>query len=327
MRRKIRPVVALDIGGTKFIAAVVGGEGQIVSRAYRQTLAHEGPKRVIARLCSAIGEVIDASGIRRSSFGGIGIAAAGLVDTARGLVTESPNLPSWNNVPLKDRLSSEFGMNSYIINDASAAALGEHAMGAGVGLSNLVFITVSTGIGGGIIIQGKLYEGTNGCAGEIGHMLIQTDGPVCSCGRRGCLEALASGTAIARMARERLAGGEKSILPAVAGRGKADLTAEMVWLAAKKGDSLACDIIDVAADYLGIGLGNLVNIFNPEMVVVGGGVSQMGEMILTPARRSMKRHAFRLPSRTVRVVRAKLRVDAGLLGAAVYARSEEGRQA
>jgi glucokinase len=214
---------------------------------------------------------------------------------------------------------------AHIINDASAAALGEHSIGSGQGLADMIFITVSTGIGGGIIVDGKLYGGADGCAGEIGHMIVQLDGPRCSCGRHGCLESLASGTAIARMARERLGDGEKSLLHDMAGVGAAEVNGETVFKAAKRGDKLSCDIISAAGRYLGVGLGNLVNIFNPEMIVVGGGVSEMGEMILGPARRSMREYAFGLPARTVRVVRAKLRADSGLLGAAIYARSEEGR--
>jgi len=219
------------------------------------------------------------------------------------------------------------GKPVFLLNDASAAALGEHRMGAGRGLDNLIYITVSTGIGGGLVINGQLYNGTDGCAAEIGHMTILVDGPLCKCGKRGCLEALASGTAIARMARERLAAGGKSCLAELT-RGKIeDVTAELVAEAARRGDALALSVIDEAARYLGIGLANLVNIINPQMIIIGGGVSKMGAMLFRPARKSMKEHAFKLPARTVRVVRPRLGLDAGLFGAAIYTRESLGAKA
>jgi glucokinase len=320
MARSDRPVAAVDIGGTKIIAAVFDGDGAVLSRIYCLTLAHEGPARVIKRLNQTIDRAIDKAGLQRSQVAGIGVAAAAIIDINRGLVTEAPNLPRWRNVPLPALISGEFNLPVYLLNDASAAALGEHRYGAGRGLNNLIYITVSTGIGGGIIIDGELYNGTDGCAAEIGHMVIMVDGPACNCGRRGCLESLASGTAIGRMARERLAYGETSIMRALAGNVIEDVTSVTVARAARKGDMLALDVIRTAAGYLGIGLANLVNILNPQMIIVGGGVSSMGAMLLGPARKSMKAHAFKLPASTVRIVRPALGMDAGLSGAAEYAR-------
>jgi glucokinase len=198
--------------------------------------------------------------------------------------------------------------------------LGEHRLGAGRGLDNLIYMTVSTGIGGGMIVNGELYNGTDGSAAEVGHMIIQVDGPLCHCGHYGCLEAMASGTAIARMAEERLRSGWTSILS----KSRRKITAEDVAAAAKKGDVLACQVIDDAAGYLGIGMAGLVNLFNPQMIVVGGGVSALGERLLRPARKSMKQHAFKLPAGTVRVVRSALGADSGLMGAAIYARRQAG---
>ncbi|MCX6005981.1 MAG: ROK family protein, partial [Chloroflexi bacterium] len=238
MKPSDKPVVAIDIGGTKYIVAVISGDHQIVSRVYRYTLSREGPEKVIARLMSTIDEVIGKSGIKPSQLGGIAVAYAGLVDIDKGLVTEAPNLPHWNNVPLRDILIDRFKMPVFVINDASAAALGEHRLGAGKGLNNLIFITVSTGIGGGIIINGELYNGTDGCAGEIGHTVVQLDGPECSCGRRGCWESLASGTAIARMAKEGLRNGKKSVLYDMVYGVIDDVRAETVAAGARKGDAL-----------------------------------------------------------------------------------------
>ena len=324
MARSEKPVVAVDIGGTKMITAVIDADGSKLSRVYCLTLAHEGPAGVINRLNASIDRAIRKAGLERSQVGSIGVAAAAIIDINRGLVTEAPNLPRWHNIQLPALIASEFNLPVFLLNDASAAALGEHRHGAGRGLSNLIYITVSTGIGGGIVIGGELYNGTDGCAAEIGHMVIQIDGPLCSCGRRGCFESLASGTAIGRMARERLELGHVSIMCAMAGNVNENVTSKTVFEAAKNGDVLAIDIIRTAAGYLGIGLANLVNILNPQMIIVGGGVSRMGAMLLAPARKSMKEHAFKLPASTVRIVRPALGTDAGLIGAAEYAR-QEGR--
>jgi len=319
MVRSEKPVVAVDIGGTKMITGVFDESGAMLSRIYCLTFAGEGPAGVIRRLNEVIDQAIKKAGLKRGQIGGISVAAAAIIDINRGLVTEAPNLPRWHNVPLPALIAKEFNLPVFLLNDASAAALGELRRGAGKGLNNLIYITVSTGIGGGIIIGGELYNGTDGCAAEIGHMVIEIDGPLCSCGRRGCFEALASGTAIGRMARERIERGETSIMCALAGNNIENVTSETVHRAARKGDLLALDVIRAAADYLGIGLANLVNILNPQMIIVGGGVSNMGAMLMGPVRKSMKAHAFKLPANTVRIVRPALRTDAGLIGAAEYA--------
>ena len=313
-----RSVIAIDLGGTKIIAAAVLSTGEIISRKYSLTLADEGPRPIINRLSSAVAEIIAQAKLKTSDVAGIGIAAAGIIDTKEGIVTTSPNLPGWRDVPLRDIIAERLGLITYLINDASAAALGEHRFGAGRGVDNLIYLTVSTGIGGGIIIDGELYLGADGCAGEIGHMIIETHGPQCNCGKFGCLEALASGSAMTKESVRRLNQGEKSsIIRLVDGRLES-ITAETVSLAARKGDSLACDIVARAATYLGIGLANLVNIFNPELIVIGGGVSKMGNMLLAPARKAIREIAFKLPARTARIVRARLGSNAGIIGAAVY---------
>jgi glucokinase len=313
-----RSVLAIDLGGTKIIAAAVLSTGEIISRKYSLTLADEGPRPVINRLSSAVAETMAQARLKTSDIAGIGIAAAGIIDTKEGIVTTSPNLSGWRDVPLRDIIAERLGLTTYLINDASAAALGEHRFGAGRGVDNLIYLTVSTGIGGGIIIDGELYLGADGCAGEIGHMIIETHGPQCNCGKFGCLEALASGSAMTEESVRRLNQGEKSsIIRLVDGRLES-ITAETVSLAARKGDSLACDIVARAATYLGIGLANLVNIFNPELIVIGGGVSKMGNMLLAPARKAVRELAFKLPARTARIVRARLGSNAGIIGAAVY---------
>ena len=312
------PVLAVDLGGTKVVAAVVAPSGKILSRTYCLTLADRGPKAVVDRLISAACDAMERAKLKESDFDGIGIAAAGILDTINGVVTTSPNLPRWRNVRLRDIVAERMGLATYIVNDASAAALGEHHFGVGKGLDNLIYLTISTGIGGGIIVGGKLYSGTDGCAGEFGHMTIEANGPECNCGNYGCLEALASGTAMAREAAARIKSGETSaIIQLVDGR-LDSITAEIVATAAGQGDVLACKVVAQIATYLGVGLANLVNIFNPQMIVIGGGVSRMGEMLLRPARKAVNERAFKLPARTVRIVRSRLGYDAGILGAAAY---------
>jgi glucokinase len=318
MIRGERPVLAVDLGGTKIMAAVVLSDGKVLSRNYCLTMADKGPKAVIDRIVFAVNRAVTQAQLKTSEFIGLGVAAAGILDTKKGIVTTSPNLPHWRNVKLCDILAEKLGVVTYIINDASAAALGEHRFGAGRGFDDMIYLTVSTGIGGGIVVGGELYSGADGCAGELGHMTIEVDGPQCHCGNFGCLEALASGWAVAREAKTRINQGEKSSVIELVGGRLESITAETVAVAARRGDQLAANIVRDAANYLGVGLANLVNIFNPELIVIGGGLSKMGNMLLKSARRVLKERAFTLPARTVRLVRARLGSNAGIIGAAAY---------
>jgi len=208
------------------------------------------------------------------------------------------------------------GIKTFLLNDASAAALGEYTFGAGKGVRHMLYITVSTGIGGGLVLDGRLYGGAQGLAGEVGHITIESQGPPCKCGNRGCWEALASGTAMAREARELIKGSPDSLLAGMARR--EELTAELVHEAALKGDEVARAIIHRAGSYFGIGLAALVNIFNPELLVIGGGVSLIGDMYLEPAFAEMRRRAYVLQGGPVRWSRPALEDKAALLGAVAY---------
>jgi glucokinase len=318
------PVLAIDLGGTKIIAAIVSHQGQVMAKEYHPTLAKEGPSSVINRMCLAIDHLFEARSIDLSQLHSISIAAAGAIDFDRGVVTSSPNLPGWHDVPLRDIVSSKYKVNTCLINDASAGALGEHEFGAGRGVNNLIFLTVGTGIGGGIIINGRLYLGPSGSAGEIGHITIDVNGPRCSCGNTGCLETLASGTAIAREAIRRIGRGERSVLADMVEGEIENITAELVGMAAQGGDSLAREVISQAATYLGVGMVSLVNIFNPEMIIVGGGVMQMADLLLEPARQVVKERAFSLAAQAVRIVPTQLGGEAVVLGAAVFAYGQAG---
>lgn len=313
------PVLAVDIGGTKIIAALVSNSGRIIAEERFPTLAAEGPQSVIERLLSSVDYILSLKSMDSSQLDSISIAAAGAIDSKRGLITSSPNLPGWHAIPLRDMVREKYRVNTFLLNDASAAALGEHRFGVGRGVNNLILLTVGTGIGGGIIINGQLYEGSSGSAGEMGHMTIDVNGPSCTCGNIGCLEMLASGTAIAREARRRIAQGEKtSLLEIVSGKVE-DITAEKIGIAAQDGDSLALDVIAEAGTYLGVGMLNLVNIFNPEIIVVGGSVAKLGDLLLEPARQVVRERAFKLSSEAVRIVTAQLGDEVGLLGAAAFA--------
>ena len=317
--QEAKPVLAVDLGGTKIIAAIISNKGQVMAKEYHPTLANEGPQSVINRILSAIDYLLSQSNMDSSQLDSISIAAAGAINFETGLVTASPNLPGWYDIPLRDIVNQRYRVNTFLINDASAAALGEHHFGAGKGVNNLVLLTLGTGIGGGIIINGKLYSGRCGSAGEIGHMTVDVNGPRCNCGNIGCWEMLASGTAMAKEAIRRIEQGEKSSLTKLVEDKIENITAEKVSLAAQDGDPLALEVILKAATYLGVGMVNLVNIFNPEMIIVGGGVAQMGDLLLEPARQVVKERAFPLSAQAVCIVPAQLGDDAGVLGAAVFA--------
>jgi len=316
------PVLAIDLGGTKIIAAIISNQGRVMAREYSLTLADKGPQPVINRMVSAIDRLLSLRRIDSSQLNSVSIAA-GPINFEKGLVTSPPNLPGWYDIPLRDIIKEKYRVNTFLINDASAATLGEHRFGAGKGVNNLILLTLGTGIGGGIIINGKLYSGPCGSAGEIGHMTIDVNGPRCSCGNIGCLEMLASGTAVAREAIKRIRQGERSSLTEIVEGKIESITAEKVEVAAQGGDSLALEVILKAANYLGAGLVNLVNIFNPEMIIVGGGMAKMGNLLLDPAKQVVRERAFQLPAQAVRIVPAQLGDDAGVLGAAVFAFQQE----
>jgi glucokinase len=321
MERRIEqqnPVLALDIGGTMIRLALISSEGRILAGEHHLTTAEEGPTLVIERILSAMKEILKSHRVDLSQLHSISIATAGVIDTDNGVITSSPNLPGWVNIPLRDTVEAEYGISTFLLNDANAAALGEHEFGAGKGSANLFYITVSTGIGGGIIVDNNLYSGTSGGAGEIGHMTIDVNGPVCKCGSNGCLEILASGTAVAREAITRIKNGEKSSL-ATNSSGIENITAKDVGQAAREGDSLALAVISRAAYYLGVGLANVVNVLNPDVIIVGGGLSKLGDLLLEPAIKTVQERAFQLPAQAVRIVPSQLGDDAGVVGAAVFA--------
>lgn len=312
------PVLAVDLGGSKIVTALVSPGGEILFREYMPTLAEEGAPAVIRRIVSSATNLVNNAQINASSVSGMAVAAAGAIDPDKGVVTDSPNLPGWHNIPLKDEIEKAMGVRTFVINDATAAALGEHRFGAGRGVRDLIYLTVSTGIGGGIIIDDRLYSGASGSAGELGHMTIDVNGPRCACGNIGCLEVLASGKAVAREAQRLIGQGTKTIIREIAEGHVQYVTAQTVATAANRGDPVALSIISRAATYLGIGLVNMVNIFNPEMIIVGGGMGKMGELLLQPARQVVAERAFQYPASIVRIVSSELGDNSGVFGAVAF---------
>ena len=314
------PVLVVDIGGTKIMTAVFSADGQMLAKDVCPTIANEGVDAVVERLKSTIDNLLSRHQLSTSRLAGIGIACAGGIDIESGIVvTPSPNLPGWSDLPLRNIIEERFGVDTCVLNDASSAALGEQRFGAGQGVKNLVLITLGTGIGGGIVIDGRLYLGARGSAGEIGHMTVDEGGPVCGCGNTGCLEVMASGRAVARQVVSRLSQGEKSSLTEMAGDKVEDITSEQVAAAAATGDSLALDVLSRAAHYLGVGLVNIVNAFNPEMIILGGGMAELGSLYIEPAKELVMERAFSISTQKLSIVTAQLGNEAGVYGAAAYA--------
>jgi len=307
-------ILALDLGGTRFRLALVDQTGKLHRRFVALTHAEDGREQVLRRIKEAAREMTSSVGLE--TVQGMGIAAPGPIDPVSGVLLTPPNLPGWENTPLKSLFEEEFRFPVYVGNDANLAALGEHRYGAARGVDDFVYITISTGIGGGIISGGRLLLGAKGLAGEVGHMTIDLQGPQCSCGNTGCWEAMASGSAIARTAIERIKGGRESVITSLVGAELEKVTAETVEQAARSGDPLAQEVMAEAGTLIGVGLVNLIHIFNPRLIVIGGGVSKAGDLIFEPARRIIAQRAMP-PFREVEIIPAALGDDAGLLGAAV----------
>jgi glucokinase len=311
--------LGIDLGGTKILTAVADAEGKMLSRDHSITPAKEGQEAVVDSILESIGRALKQAGMAATGLAAIGIGAPGLSNPETGILFTSPNLPGWKDVPLRDIIQRELGTKAFLINDANAAAVGELYFGAGRGARNFIYITVSTGIGGGIIIDGRLYTGSHGTAGELGHMTIDDEGPPCNCGNRGCWETLASGTALAREARRSIQDGAATSILEYAGGDPERINAEVIHEAAQAGDRLATELIARTAYYLGVGLANLINIFNPELIVIGGGLANMGDRLLKPAYDEAGRRAFPPSFREVRFARAELGRNSGVLGAAAFA--------
>lgn len=303
--------IAIDLGGTQSRVAAITREPQLLVREAAPTLAGSPPAAIIGHLAETVTEVRGRVAGHRVL--GLGVAAPGPLDPSTGLVFHAPNLPGWTDVPLGPELERLTGLRTLVGNDANLAALAEARHGAGRGADDLVYLTVSTGIGSGLVAGGRLIVGAHGAGGEAGHMAISLDGPPCGCGNRGCLEAYASGTGLVRQAREAIAAGQPSSL---AERGDR-LDAEDIAAAAEAGDPLARQLLAGAGRALGVGVRNLLHLLNPSVVVIGGGVSRVGPPLWDPMLAVLEADALEIYRTGVRVVPAELGDDAGLVGAAL----------
>jgi glucokinase len=314
-------VVGVDMGGTKILAAVIDSNGQIVSRLKVMTKAERGADDVIDRIASCISKSIEQAKLQQSRIRAIGVGAPGVVDPVSGKVIFAPNL-GWSNIALKGALENLLEIPVFVDNDVNLGTLGEQMLGAGRKAENLVGIFVGTGIGGGIILNGKLFYGANCTAGEIGHVILKPGGPKCSCGNRGCLEALASRTAISRQIRKAITQqGKKSVLPELNG-GNLDLVRSgALAKAVEKGDKVTTKAIQRAQHYLGIGVATVIGFVNPQVVVLGGGlIEAMGEDFVNGVYNVAAKLALPNAMNGVEVVGAMLGDDAGAVGASVLAR-------
>jgi glucokinase len=311
--------LGLDVGGTKLAAGLVAADGGVRAFATVPTQVTDGPDQVVRRLCALAAGVLADAGITSADVCGAGIGCCGPVNAHTGVVHEPPNLTGWRDVPLADLVGAALDLPVWVENDATAATVGEWRFGAGRGATDLVYLTVSTGVGGGIVAGGTVLRGSNGNGGEPGHVVVVPDGRRCNCGSAGCLEAYVSGTAIADRARERLAAGEPSVLA-----GLPVLTAEVVATAAGAGDRLADEVWRETTDLLGSAVVGLVNLFEPQLVVLGGGVTRTGEQLLGPVRARVRALAMRPAARTVGIRLATLGERVGVVGAAAVAHARAG---
>ncbi|RJX27326.1 MAG: ROK family protein [Dethiobacter sp.] len=305
--------VGIDLGGTKILITLAEEGGKILSSRKFPTRAADGLNNVIRYLITGIREVLFGEGVSLHELDGIGICVAGFFDIRSRTIISSPNLPGWEGFPLEQELKKRLNVPVLVDNDASAAAYGEYLYGAGKGKRNMVNITLGTGIGGGIITEGRIYRGSGGFAGEIGHIIVLPQGPLCGCGRCGCLESLSSGSAIAREGRMLLSAGGGAVLRKIVKQNE-ELTAGHVFEAAKDGDEEAAGIIEKAAYFLGLALAFVVNILNPEVITMGGGMARTGEMFFAPVRRYLKEAAIPPSGEMVSLVPAALGEDAGVRG-------------
>jgi glucokinase len=314
---------AIDLGGTKLRSIVAEGSGRILGEDIGLSQAQEGLDVVLERMMESLDASLSKAGVAKARLKGLGIASPGPVDSAKGIVPGAPQLPGWQDVPLARLLEERVGVATRLENDATAAALGEHRFGAGRGSRYMLYITVSTGVGGGIIIDGEIYGGKGGAAGEVGHIVIDMNGPPCGCGGRGCLESLASGTAIAKRGEQLAESGESPVLVRLRHE-EGRVTAEMMERAVEMGDVASREAYRQAGHYFGVALASYVNIFDPEVIVVGGGVARAGELLLEQARVTMESLAMAQPLKGVRLVVSELGDLGGALGMIARLREAAG---
>src|SRR5688572_20655104 len=319
-------IVGVDVGGTNIVVGLVPVEGGPVAAFHtRPTEAKRGPDFVVGRIVEmvehSIGEVLESEGGTRDDILGVGIGSPGPLDRETGVVINTPNL-GWVNFPIRDLVGGKLDLPATLDNDANCAAFGEWWLGAGQQAHSLVAFTLGTGIGGGIVLNGEIFHGVSDAAGEIGHMTIDSTGRRCKCGNYGCLEAYASGPAISLRAIEGIEAGAESVLPDLVNGRLEDITAATVYEAVVLGDPFANEVMKETAKFLGAGVANIINILNPAMVVIAGGVTRAGDHLFVPLRAEVRRRAFRSAEEACQIVSGQLPGTAGVIGAAAVFKKE-----
>jgi glucokinase-like ROK family protein len=316
-------VLGVDAGATHLLAVVTDLDAQTVTEVESSFDVSVGPEAGLQAIGSVIHQVLAAAHLERSQLIGIGVGLPGPLDYRRGTVVAPPIMPGWDNFPVRDRLESALGVPVYVDNDANLGALGEYSYGAGKNVDNLAFIKVATGIGCGIIAGGQIYHGQTGAAGEIGHVTMAEDGPPCTCGSYGCLEAMAGGPAIAQRAVRAIQVGQSTMLRSMISNG--NLTAKLVEEAAREGDPLAVQLYADAGRLIGLAVANVINLLNPGRIIIGGGVSEAGELFLASLRDTASQRSMRAAVGATDIVQATLGHRSSALGAVALVLQETFR--
>ena len=310
--------IGVDVGGTNVKIALVSDKGKIIYSNSIPTRAEMGYEHTINSMKDAIRDLLKETKMKPTDIEGVGFGFPGQIDCKKGVVRLAPNIPGWVNIPIASIIEKEFGIPTRVDNDVRTATLGELNYGAGVGCENLVCITVGTGIGSGLVVNGKLVRGANNAAGEIGHIKLNMQGgPLCGCGDRGCLEAYASGPSIVALAEEYIRGGKSTKYRELA---NPEITPYIVAVAAKEGDPVARQIFRIMGEYIGMGLVSVVNLLNPEKIIIGGGVAESGDILFDPIKETIAKRAMTI-QKEVEIVPAQLGNTAGVIGASLLIKS------
>jgi glucokinase len=319
-------LIGVDIGGTNIKLALVDKKARIIDKSAFSTASFRGKKALIDGIVCHIKELISKRGLSKRDIRGLGVGAPGAVDVRSGVVHYLTNISGWHDVPLGDILKKRLRLPVFVDNDVNVMALGELRHGSGIGAVNMLCITLGTGLGGGLILDGKLYRGSNYAAGEFGHIPINIDGPRCACGSWACVEAYAGSGYIVKDVAAKISKGAKTLITKLVGGDLSKITPEIISEAARKNDRFAIKVWTDVGRRIGIGLAGVINLLNMEKIIIGGGVAGAGKFLFDSIRKTVKERAMELPGRTAKIVKAKLGYDAGLVGAAALVLYELGRE-
>lgn len=310
-------LLGIDIGGTNLKLAFIDRHGRLLKgKRIFSTADFKGKDALINKIAFEVQNMFVSSGINKKDVIGAGVGVPGAVNVKNGIAHYLTNIPGWREVPIGNSLKKKLGIPVFVDNDVNVMALGEFFFGAGKGARNMLCVTLGTGVGGGLILNGELYRGSSCAAGEFGHMPISIDGPKCNCGSSGCIEAYVGKNYIIRKAAAMIRKGSRTLIKELTGGDISKLTPELISRAAGRGDKFAKDIWEDTGEKIGIALAGVVNLLNPEKIIIGGGIANAGNVLFNSIRKTIAKRAMRLPAKTVRVVKARLGYDAGVIGAA-----------